>query len=189
MVAVFQAEADSCSDAWFKTLIKVLTEGDEIKTQYDNPTDPPSRDAAVQVVIRKPLTNKYSINGKPRLIESRDYHNKYYLDCHPCDVFCIESVRSNYIEEVLIGTQDASIADSESSMPYTYHDRLFNYKAFSLEDAVHVDYPVKLIEDEKKVTNHKKLVKAGLITKDKREKSLFANSQGLLTKCYAWAIL
>jgi len=45
--------ADCLPEAWEKAVLAVWDEGLEVKTQYDKPDDPPSRDATVMVAPRR----------------------------------------------------------------------------------------------------------------------------------------
>ena len=69
------------------------------------------------------------------------------------------SIQSGYIEEVLEGVNDHYLRESSHSFPYSYHDRIYNYSAFSLEDSVKKNYSVDLVDNEK-VKGHKKLEQA-----------------------------
>jgi len=54
------------------------------------------------------------------------------------------------------GVHDHYLWDSSKSFPYSYHDRIYNYAAFSLEDSEKKDYIVNLV-DKEKVKSHEKL--------------------------------
>ena len=47
--------ADSLPEAWEKAVIAVWDNGFEVKTQYDKPEDPPSKDATVMVTVTTPF--------------------------------------------------------------------------------------------------------------------------------------
>ena len=49
-----------------------------------------------------------------------------------------------------------SFWESSHSFPYSYHDRIYNYTPFSLEDVAKKDYIVELNKNEK-VKEHEKL--------------------------------
>ena len=51
-IPVLKVEGRSLPEAWEKSLIEVWEKGIAIRTQYDRPSDPPSRDATMIMVIR-----------------------------------------------------------------------------------------------------------------------------------------
>jgi thymidylate synthase (methanogen type) len=57
------------------------------------------------------------------------------------------------------GVNDHLLFESGVSFPYSYHDRIFNYSPYSIEDSIHTDYDLKIL-DSKIVKNHQKLRKA-----------------------------
>ena len=54
-IPVIAVAADCLPEAWEKAMLAVWDEGLQVKTQYDKPQDPPSRDATVVVTISNPL--------------------------------------------------------------------------------------------------------------------------------------
>ena len=52
--------ADCLPEAWEKAVLAVWDNGLEVKTQYDKPEDPPSKDATVVITVTNPL-------GEPRI--------------------------------------------------------------------------------------------------------------------------
>lgn len=152
-------------DAWLSALAQVLFKGDEIKTEYDKPEDLPSKDATVMIEVKEPLKDPIMRKDKIMKINSK-YGNSYEVYGCMADTYLIGSIQSGYIEEILQGVNDHYIWDSDVSFPYSYHDRIFNYTPFSLEDTVHVDYNLEIVENEF-VKNHQKLIKANKIVKTK----------------------
>jgi len=160
--------AKSVNDAWQIALARVLREGDDIKTEYDNPNDPPSKDATVAVEITDAFNHPLLMRGKPRKIKS-NAGNKWDVYGCDADTFLIGSIQSNYIEEVLGGLNDRYLSESSKSFPYSYHDRLFKYKPYALEDVGWFDkdgnyhiYDNEVVRDIsthiwKDVKNHAKL--------------------------------
>jgi len=59
-IPVIAITADCVPEAWEKAVLAVWDNGLEIKTQYDKPQDPLSRDATVVITITSPL-------GEPRI--------------------------------------------------------------------------------------------------------------------------
>ena len=97
--------ADCLPQAWEKAVIAVYDDGIDIKTQYDKPGDPPSKDATVMVTINNPFTEPRihkNFPGGPEELES-------------------------YRQEVVGGIHDHWIDPVAGKWTYTYHERLFAY--------------------------------------------------------------
>ncbi|MFX1357362.1 MAG: thymidylate synthase [Promethearchaeota archaeon] len=150
-------------DAWLTALTEVLYNGDDIKTEYDKPGDPLSKDASVLIEIKEPMSNPIKRNDKLMSIKTK-YGNSFEIYGCIADTYLIGSIQSGYIEEIMEGVNDHYIWDSGSSFPYSYHDRIYNYSPFSLEDTIHVDYDLEIV-DKNFVKNHQKLINAGKIQK------------------------
>jgi thymidylate synthase len=97
--------ADCLPEAWEKTVIAVWDNGCDIKTQYDKPQDPPSKDATVVVTIKDPF-------AEPRI------HKNF-----PGGPAELEAYR----QEVVNGIHDHWIDPAAGKWTYTYHERLFAY--------------------------------------------------------------
>ena len=97
--------ADSLPEAWEKAVIAVWDNGFEVKTQYDKPEDPPSKDATVMVTVTNPF-------NEPRI------HKNF-----PGGPEELESYR----QEVVSGIHDHWIDPVAGKWTYTYHERLFAY--------------------------------------------------------------
>jgi thymidylate synthase len=136
---------NNIKDVWLETILEVLKHGIHIKTSYDRKGDPPSRDATVMIEITNPTNKPITIKNKELRVKSK-HGNKYNIYGHPADLYLIESIKSGYIEEMMIGVNDHLIIDSETSFPYTYHDRLFNYTAYGREDHDKIKYKYKLMK-------------------------------------------
>ncbi|MBN2073543.1 MAG: hypothetical protein JW770_06335 [Actinobacteria bacterium] len=103
-IPVFVVEGDTLPEVWEKSLKEVWEKGISIKTQYDRPGDPPSRDAGMVMIIRKPL-------DEPRI------HRALPTGLDELEI---------YRQEVVLGIHDHWIGGHGWS--YSYHDRLFNYE-------------------------------------------------------------
>ena len=57
MVKVFFISKENVREAWLSAIGQVLYNGDDIKTEYDKPEDPPSKDATVLIEIKAPMSN------------------------------------------------------------------------------------------------------------------------------------
>ncbi len=104
-IPVISITADCLPEAWEKAVLAVWENGFEVKTQYDKPQDPPSRDATVMITItdpfREPRIHK-NFPGGPEELES-------------------------YRQEVVNGIHDHWIDPANGKWTYTYHERLFSY--------------------------------------------------------------
>ena len=115
-IPVFLVEGDGLAEAWEKYLIKVFTEGCEIKTEYDKPSDPPSRDCSMTIVIKNPLAEPMIHRDFPGGLEDLQ----------------------EYVLEVLDGIKDHCVRDAnnpkDTRWEYTYHQRLCAYTVPGLKE-------------------------------------------------------
>jgi len=162
MAKVFFISKSNVRDAWLSAVGQVLYNGDDIKTEYDKPDDPPSKDATVMIEISEPMSNPIKRRDKILKIKSK-YGNEFEVFGCMADTYLIGSIQSGYIEEIMEGTNEHYIWDSGASFPYSYHDRIFSYSPFSLEDTVHKDYMLDLVDPEF-VKTQQKLIKANKVS-------------------------
>ncbi len=104
-IPVFNIEAGCLPEAWEAAVLAVWDNGLEIKTQYDKPNDPPSKDATVMITVTDPF-------AEPRI------HKNF-----PGGPEELEAYR----QEVVSGIHDHWIDPSAGKWTYTYHERLFSY--------------------------------------------------------------
>ena len=108
-IPVLHIEADSIARGWEESLIELHRHGASVKTQYDKPEDPPSRDATMLITITEPLR-------EPMI--HKDFPGG------PVDL-------QEYVMEVCEGIKDHLVRDpndpADSRWEYTYHQRLFAY--------------------------------------------------------------
>ena len=116
-IPVISITADCLPEAWEKAVLAVWDQGLEVKTQYDKPADPPSRDATVMVAVSDPF-------NEPRI------HKNF-----PGGPEELESYR----QEVVAGIHDHWIDPAAGKWTYTYHERLFAYSP--VEDIRRADSP------------------------------------------------
>ncbi|TFF86239.1 MAG: hypothetical protein EU517_00705 [Promethearchaeota archaeon] len=162
MAQVIYVSSNNVRDAWLSALVQVLRNGDDIKTEYDKIGEPPSKDATVLVEIKKPLSDP--IARKDKIMKFRTkYGNSYEVYGCMADTYLIGSIQSGYIEEIMEGINDHYIWDSGASFPYSYHDRIFSYTPFSLEDTLHKNYDLEIV-DKTFVKKHQKLIHSGKIS-------------------------
>jgi thymidylate synthase len=113
-IPVLHVEADCIARAWEESLVLLYKCGGDIKTQYDKPGDPPSKDATMIITItdplREPMIHKDFPGGPEDLQE--------------------------YVMEVCEGIKDHLIRDTrdpgDTRWEYTYHQRLFAYRVPTL---------------------------------------------------------
>ncbi|MFX1379250.1 MAG: thymidylate synthase [Promethearchaeota archaeon] len=158
MAKVFFISKNNIRDAWLSAVGNVLFLGDDIKTEYDKPNEPPSRDATVLIEVTEPFSNPIIRKDKVMKIKSK-FGNSYEVYGCLADTYLIGSIQSGYIEEIIEGINDYLLSKSDVSFPYSYHDRIYNYTPFSLEDTIHRNYDLTIIKNNT-VKGHQKLLKA-----------------------------
>jgi thymidylate synthase len=113
-IPVLKAEGDCIARAWENALVQLYREGCDVKTQYDKPGDPPSKDATMVVVVENPL-------AEPMI--HRDFPGGF------------EELQE-YVMEVCEGIKDHCVRDpsnpADTRWEYTYHQRLFRYEVPTL---------------------------------------------------------
>jgi thymidylate synthase len=114
-IPVLHVEADCIARAWEKSLVLLYKCGCDIRTQYDKPGDPPSKDATMLITITEPL--------KEPMIH-KDFPGG------PEDL-------QEYVMEVCEGIKDHLVRDTrdpgDTRWEYTYHQRLFAYRVPTLQ--------------------------------------------------------
>ncbi len=176
MAKVFFISKNNVRDAWLSAVAQVLLHGDDIKTEYDKPEDPPSKDATVLIEIKEPFSSPIIRKDKVMKIRSK-FGNSYEVYGCLADTYLIGSIQSGYIEEIMDGINDNLLSESDVSFPYSYHDRIYNYTPFSLEDTIHKNYDLKVINSEF-VKGHQKLIKAEKVIR-KAESNIWKLKNGL----------
>jgi len=106
-IPVLFVSGENLPDAWEKAVLAVYDNGVRIRTEYDKPGDPPSLDATVTVEVRRPM-------DEPRI------HKNFPGGPTELEV---------YRQEVVDGIHDHWINPAEGKWTYTYHQRLFAYRA------------------------------------------------------------
>lgn len=109
-IPVLFVEGEGLAEAWEKSLISVYNQGCDIKTEYDKPDDPPSKDCTMTIIVNNPIS-------EPMI--HRDFPGGF-------------NDLQEYVLEVLDGIKDHLIrktADDpdDTRWEYTYHQRLFEY--------------------------------------------------------------
>jgi thymidylate synthase len=93
-------------EAWEKAVLECWRKGAAIRTEYDKPGDPPSRDCTMMWVVEEPF-------AEPRI------HRAFPGGLEDLEI---------YRQEVVDGIHDHWIAPEEGKWTYTYHKRLFAYE-------------------------------------------------------------
>jgi thymidylate synthase len=120
-IPVLKIEGDTIPQAYEKAIRGVWEKGTSIRTEYDRPEDPPSRDATVMIAVLKPF-------GQPR------FHRSFADGLGGLAEYVQEVVYGAHdywvkpLEEILKGTES-----KDTRWTYTYHGRLFDYR---IEDKV-----------------------------------------------------
>ena len=104
-IPVISITADCLPEAWEKAVLAVWDQGLDVKTQYDKPGEPASKDATVIVTITAPF-------AEPRI------HKNFPGGPAELEV---------YRQEVVGGIHDHWIDPAGGKWTYTYHERLFAY--------------------------------------------------------------
>lgn len=113
-IPVLHVEGDCIARAWEESLIELNRSGCNIRTQYDKPGDPLSKDATMTVTVHDPLQEP---------MVHKDFPGG------PADL-------QEYVMEVCEGIKDHLVRDqhdpNDTRWEYTYHQRLFHYEVPSV---------------------------------------------------------
>jgi len=117
-IPVLFAEGEGLAEAWERSLVELYEKGCEVRTEYDKPEDPPSKDCTMTIVVRDPLAEPMIHKDIPGGLEHIQ----------------------EYVMEVLDGIKDHCVRacgdDSEDTRwEYTYHQRLCEYTVPGLEES------------------------------------------------------
>jgi thymidylate synthase len=133
-IPIITVNADTIPRAYEQAIKEVWESGISVRTEYDRPGDPPSRDATVVIVVHQPF-------GQPR------FHRSFADGLGGLAEYVMEVVHGAHdywvkpLEEILKG-----IESEDTRWTYTYHGRLFEYR---IEDAVinQIDSMVKKLSE------------------------------------------
>jgi len=128
-IPVLSITAECLPEAWEKAVLAVWDKGLEVKTQYDKPEDPPSKDATVMVTITNPF-------AEPRI------HKNFPGGPEELEV---------YRQEVVAGIHDHWIDPAAGKWTYTYHERLFAY--FPLSSIEHRESSIEKVNQIQYIIN------------------------------------
>ena len=133
-IPVLSVFGETIPQAYEKAIKEVWEKGASIRTEYDRPDDPPSRDATVIITVENPF-------GQPR------FHRSFADGLGGLSEYVMEVVHGAHDhwvksrEEILKGAES-----TDTRWTYTYHGRLFEYE---IEGAIvnQVDYIVKKLSE------------------------------------------
>jgi thymidylate synthase len=129
-IPVLAIEEETIPLAYERAIRQVWDKGIGVRTEYDRPEDPASRDATVLIAVRKPF-------GQPR------FHRSFADGLGGLAEYVMEVVHGAHdywikpVEEIVKGKDSR-----DTRWTYTYHGRLFEYR---IEDRV-VDQVAYMIE-------------------------------------------
>lgn len=123
-IPILKVEGDTLPEAWEKAVMATWKEGLDIKTEYDKPSDPPSKDSTMIMVVNDPMK-------EPRI------HRAFPGGLEDLEV---------YRQEVVYGIHDHWIKPDEGKWTYTYHQRL---ASFDVEGRFidQIDYMIKKLSE------------------------------------------
>ena len=129
-IPVLNVVGDTIPRAYERAIKEVWEKGASIRTEYDRPDDPPSRDATVMITVENPF-------AQPR------FHRSFADGLGGLSEYVMEVVHGAHDywikprEEILKGTES-----TDTRWTYTYHRRLVEYE---MEDRIidQIDYMVK----------------------------------------------
>lgn len=104
-IPVIKVEGETLPEAWEKAVVATWEDGLSIKTEYDKPGDPMSKDCTMILVVNDPFK-------EPRI------HRAFPGGLEDLEV---------YRQEVVSGIHDHWIKPEEGKWTYTYHQRLAKY--------------------------------------------------------------
>ncbi len=133
-IPVLTVQSDTIPGAYELAIREVWQKGIRIKTEYDRPEDPESRDATVLIVVNHPF-------GQPR------FHRSFADGLGGLAEYVMEVVHGAHdywvkpVEEILKASKS-----KDTRWTYTYHGRLFEYR---IENAVvnQIDYMIRKLSE------------------------------------------
>lgn len=121
-IPVLCVEGDCIARAWENALVTLYESGCDVRTEYDKPGDPPSKDATMVITVHDPL-------AEPMI--HRDFPGGF------------EDLQE-YVMEVCEGIKDHCVRDSanveDTRWEYTYHQRLFGYEVPTLDPTDQIEH-------------------------------------------------
>ena len=133
-IPVLNVHGDNIPRAYERAIREVWEKGASIRTEYDRPEDPPSRDATVMITVEDPF-------AQPR------FHRSFADGLGGLSEYVMEVVHGAHDywikprEEILKGTES-----TDTRWTYTYHRRLVEYE---MDDAIvdQIDFMVSKLSE------------------------------------------
>jgi len=116
-IPVLFVQGENLPEAWERSLTALYEQGCDVKTEYDKPEDPPSKDCSMTIVVEDPLAEPMIHKDIPGGLEDLQ----------------------EYVMEVLDGIKDHCVRDeaageTDTRWEYTYHQRMCAYKVPGIEE-------------------------------------------------------
>jgi len=118
-IPVLRSQGKTLPEAWEKSVLMLWEHGVEVKTEYDKPGEPLSKDCTMIMEVSEPFT-------EPRI--------------HLAFPGGIEDLEK-YRQEVVSGVHDHWIKPEEGKWTYTYHARMSNYKVVNDLSSSEIESP------------------------------------------------
>ncbi len=80
VLPIIQVVADNLPEAWEEAVIRTWNEGAAIKTQYDKPGDPPSRDVTAVIIVKDPFAEPRIHRAMPGGIGDLEVYRQEVVD-------------------------------------------------------------------------------------------------------------
>ena len=114
-IPVLTASGHGIAEAWENSLVELYKHGCDLKTMYDKPEDPPSKDSTMMITIEDPLAEPMIHKDFPGGLEDLQ----------------------EYTMEVVEGIKNHLVRDqndpNDTRWEYTYNERLFKYNVPGLD--------------------------------------------------------
>ncbi len=123
-IPVLHVRGKTLPETWERSVLSLWHSGTELKTEYDKPEDPPSKDCTMVMEILEPFT-------EPRI--------------HLAFPGGIEDLEK-YRQEVVLGAHDHWIKPEDGKWTYTYHARMFNYKVVNDLTSSKIESPFPAVD-------------------------------------------
>jgi thymidylate synthase len=110
VIPVLMVRGSNLPEAWERAVLKTYNQGCDIKTEYDKPEDPPSKDSTMTIVVDNPLAEPMIHKDFPGGLEDLQ---EYTLEV-------LEGIKDHCVRENPFDKED-------TRWEYTYHQRLSSY--------------------------------------------------------------
>ena len=126
LLPIVHVEAETLPEAWERAVLETWERGARVRTQYDQPGDPPSRDAIAVIAVSDPMKEPRIHRAMPGGLKDLEV----------------------YVQEVVHGIHDHWIDPEHGKWQYTYHERLTAYTVPGLEKPIdQLEYVVQALAE------------------------------------------